>query len=41
LYKLTEKGLHYLSAFDQMNDIISIGSKSSVQSAVGGETVSS
>ncbi len=25
LYKLTEKGLHYLRAFDQINEIISVG----------------
>jgi predicted transcriptional regulator len=41
LYKLTEKGLHYLTAFDQINDIISIGNKGSAQSPVVGETVSS
>jgi len=28
LYKLTEKGLHYLRAFDQINEIISVGESS-------------
>jgi predicted transcriptional regulator len=30
LYKLTEKGLHYLHAFDQINDIISVSGKATV-----------
>jgi predicted transcriptional regulator len=41
LYKLTAKGLHYLSAFDQINEIISIGNKGNAPTAVIGETVSS
>lgn len=36
LYKLTEKGLHYLSAFDKINEIISVSSRESAQTAVEG-----
>jgi predicted transcriptional regulator len=40
LYKLTEKGLHYLHAFDQINDIISVSGKATVPTAVVDEPVS-
>jgi predicted transcriptional regulator len=39
LYKLTEKGLHYLHAFDQINDIISVSGKPTVPTAVVDEPV--
>src|ERR1022692_3782621 len=41
LYKLTERGLHYLRAFDQINEIISINGKETGQAPVVGETVPS
>jgi predicted transcriptional regulator len=40
LYKLTEKGLHYLHAFDQINDIISVSGKQTVPTPLVDETVS-
>jgi predicted transcriptional regulator len=39
LYKLSEKGLHYLHAFDQINDIISVSGKATVPTATVDETV--
>ncbi len=38
LYKLTEKGLHYLSAFDKINEIISVSNREIVSTAVSSET---
>lgn len=34
LYKLTEKGLYFISAFDKINEIISVGNKESASPPV-------